>query len=132
MSKEDFSYCGLNCVACKERFANIRNKINDLEAAFEKVNLSAMVKVIPFMNSKYNGYKKLIAFFKNECPGCRSKGGNPFCGIRKCSKKKNYFSCVECSSDICSKFKPLLKIHSDNEIQNNRELIKRMDGNKQS
>ena len=126
MGKEDFSYCGLNCATCKDRFHTVRNKMNDLESAFEKVNIAEMARAIPFMNSKYKGYKKLIAFFKNECPGCRNKGGNPFCGIRKCSKKKGYFTCVECKSDICKKFKSLLKIHKDNEIQNNRAIIKQM------
>ncbi len=124
MKKDDFAYCGLNCVACKERFADIRNKMNDLEAALEKVNIKAMAKAIPFMNSRYKGYKKLIGFFKHECPGCKNNGGNPFCGIRRCSKKKRYFSCVECGSDMCGKFKSILKIHIDNEIQDNREIIR--------
>ena len=126
MCKSDFSYCGLNCATCKDKFTTIRNKIKELDAAFEIVNIQEMAKAIPFMNSKYQGYKKLAKFFNNECPGCRDNGGNPFCGIRKCLKKKGYTTCVECSSDLCKKFKSLLHIHKDDEIQNNRELIKRL------
>jgi hypothetical protein len=126
MKKDDYSYCGLNCATCKDRFKNIRNKINELDTAFETVNIKEMARAIPFMNSKYRGYGKMADFFKNECSGCRKGGGNPFCGIRKCSKKKGYFTCVECNSDLCNKFKSLLKIHNDNEIQNNRELIKQL------
>lgn len=126
MEKSDFSYCGLNCKTCKERFKTIRSRIKELDNAFEVVNIQAMAKAIPFMNSKYHGYRKMADFFNNECPGCRNNGGNPFCGIRKCSKKKGYFTCVECESDLCKKYNSLLKIHKDNEIQNNRELIKQM------
>jgi hypothetical protein len=126
MDKNDFSYCGLNCATCKERFAEVRKKAGELDAVFEKVNIAEMARIIPFMNSKFKGYKKLLAFFNHECPGCRKKGGNPFCGIRKCSKRKGYVTCVECGSDICGKYKPILKVHRDNEIQNNRAIIKQM------
>jgi hypothetical protein len=124
MEKENFAYCGLNCATCKDKFETVRTKMRQLDAAFETVNMEEMAKAIPFMNSKYRGYKKLSDFFSHECPGCRNNGGNPFCGIRKCVKKKGYFTCVECESDLCKKFKSLLKIHKDNELQNNRDLIK--------
>lgn len=125
MSENEFAFCGLSCATCKNRFELIRSKILDLDTAFEKVNIKAMVKAIPFMNGKYRGYRKMADFFGNECPGCRNNGGNPFCGIRKCARRKGYVTCVECESDPCGKFKSLLKIHNDNEIQNNRELIKK-------
>ncbi|MBN1757350.1 MAG: DUF3795 domain-containing protein [Chitinispirillaceae bacterium] len=124
MPKEEFAYCGLNCTTCKSRFADIRQKIRTLDAAFENVNITAMAKAIPLMHSKYRGYRKMADFFGHECPGCRNGGGNPFCGIRKCAKKKGYFTCVECTTDLCRKFSSLLKIHNDNEIQNNRELLR--------
>jgi hypothetical protein len=124
MKKEDIAYCGLSCARCKSNFAEIRQKMKDLEGAFEKVNIKEMAKVIPFMKSKYRGYKKLIAFFSSECPGCRSNGGNPFCAIRKHNKKRNRFSCAECSAAPCSRFKSLFAIHNDNEIQNNLKQIK--------
>ena len=123
MKNNDFAYCGLNCATCKDRFADIRKKMNELDSAFEMVNIREMARAIPFMNSKYKGYRKMVDFFSHECPGCRRNGGNPFCGIRRCSKRKAYFSCAECSTDLCGKFTPLLRIHRDNEIQNNRELI---------
>lgn len=126
MHKTDFAYCGLNCSTCKERFQIIREKLGELDIAFERVNITEMAKAIPLMHSKYRGYRKMADFFKNECPGCRGGGGNPFCGIRRCAKKKGYATCVECNTDLCGKFKSLLKIHNDNEIQNNRDPIKQM------
>jgi hypothetical protein len=126
MEKQDFGYCGLNCTICKSRFTGIRRQLDELEASFDMVNMKGIAKAIPFMYSKYKGYKKLVHFFKNECPGCRDNGGNPFCSIRKCAKKKGHFTCVDCESDMCKKFKTILKIHTDNEIQNNREVIKNL------
>ena len=64
-----------------------------------------------------------MAFFSEECPGCRNKGGNPFCGIRKCATKRGYFTCAECE-ELCRKFKALFKIHVDDEIQTNIEHIR--------
>lgn len=92
----------------------------------DNVNFDEVAKVIPFMKSKYKGFQKIMKFLNNEeCPGCRNNGGNPFCGIRKCAtKKKNYFTCAECES-LCRKFKMLFKVHTDNEIQNNLEYIKK-------
>ena len=80
-------------------------------------------KVIPFMRLNYIGYKRLVKFSKNECPGCRNKGGNPYCGIRKCATKKGFMTCAECD-DLCRKFKTLFKVHTDNEIQDNIQHIR--------
>jgi hypothetical protein len=129
MDQAEFAYCGLNCTECQRRFADIRSRERDLEAAFEKVNIKEMARAIPFMNSHYRGYKKLMSFFRKECPGCRNKGGNPFCGIRRCASKRRYYTCAECSTALCKKFKSLFKIHSDNEIQHNIRQIKESSGN---
>jgi hypothetical protein len=123
MVKEDIAYCGLDCKLCQSKFAEVRDNIKSLEESFEKVNMEEIAKAIPFMKFKYRGYKKLTAFFSEECPGCRNKGGNPFCGIRKCATKREYFTCAECD-DCCSKFNTLFRIHNDNEIQINLEHIK--------
>lgn len=123
MEKEDIAYCGLNCELCKSKFTDIREKIKILDEAFEKVNMQEIAKAIPFMRFKYLGYKKLTVFFRKECLGCRNKGGNPFCWIRKCATKKGYFTCAECD-DLCKKFKLLFKIHVDDEIQTNIKQIK--------
>lgn len=116
MKKEDIAYCGLNCETCQNNFADIREKIQVLDDAFKKVNVEGMVKVIPFMKSRYRGYRKLTSFFSAECPGCRQKGGNPFCGIRECATKKGYYTCAECEG-LCRKLNKLCIIHEDNEIQ---------------
>ncbi|MBU1221268.1 DUF3795 domain-containing protein [Myxococcota bacterium] len=123
MQKDQFAYCGLNCARCRANFADIKDKINALNIAFEKVNMKEIVKAIPFMRFKYSGYKKFTTFFSAECPGCRNGGGNPFCSIRKCAHKKSFFTCAECDK-LCSKFNTLLKIHDDGEIQTNISGIK--------
>lgn len=123
MKKEDIAYCGLSCKLCKSRFDDIRKKIAALDHAFEKVNIHEMVKHIPFMGFKYRGYKKLASFFSYKCPGCREKGGNPFCRIRKCATKRTYYTCAECES-LCKKFNMLFKVHNDKEIQANIAQIK--------
>ncbi len=123
MNKEDIAYCGLDCALCKRKFADIRQKIETLDEAFAGVNMEEIAKAIPFMKGKYRGYKKLTAFFSQECPGCRNKGGNPFCGIRKCASKRGYHTCAECE-DLCKKFNALFRIHTDNEIQENIEQIR--------
>ncbi len=123
MDKKDIAYCGLDCELCKRKFADIREKITILDDAFENVNMREIAKAIPFMKFKYWGYKKLTAFFSEECPGCRNQGGNPFCGIRKCAVKRAYFTCAECD-ELCKKFNSLFKIHVDHEIQDNIQHIK--------
>lgn len=126
MDREHIAYCGLDCERCKARFGEIRGAIENLNAKFEEVNLEQMSKAIPFMRSKYRGYRKLTGFFSEECPGCRNGGGNPFCGIRKCASKRGFFTCAECD-EFCGKFSKLFKIHTDNEIQTNIARI-RADG----
>jgi hypothetical protein len=93
--KADFAYCGLNRATCRERFVEIRGKIVELDIAFNEADIEAMAKAVPFMNARYQGYRKMAAFFKNECPGCGAGGGNPFRGIRKCAKKRNYHTCID-------------------------------------
>lgn len=124
MVKSDIAYCGLNCSACKSKFATIKEKAGELKAAMDSVNFDEVAKVIPFMKFKYKGFQKIMTFLNNEeCPGCRNNGGNPFCGIRKCaSKKKGYYTCAECES-LCKKFNVLFRVHTDNEIQENIAAI---------
>ena len=118
------SYCGLDCDKCREKWAEIRKNANSLDEKLKNINFEEIVKTIPFFKLKYNGYLKTIKFFTQECPGCRNNGGNPFCGIRKCAIKKGFTTCAECEK-ICKKFKPLLKIHNDNEIQNTLAKIRK-------
>jgi hypothetical protein len=124
MVKEDVSHCGLNCKKCKEKFGKIKKLGLELEIAMEEVNFKEVAKVIPMMKSKYKKHKKFMEFFKNDCPGCRKGGGNPFCAIRKCNTKKNYFTCAECGKGLCSRYKMLFKVHIDNEIQDNIKAIR--------
>jgi len=125
LNREDIAYCGLDCALCQSRFAEVRRCIESLNEAFENVNMEEVSKVIPFMRLNYIGYKRLVKFSEYACPGCRNKGGNPFCRIRKCATKKGYFTCAECD-DLCGKFKTLFKVHTDNEIQENIRHIKEM------
>ena len=124
MNQAELAYCGLNCAECQRRFAGVRRAMSDLDTAFEKVNMEQMARAIPLMNLNYRGYRKLVSFFSRECPGCRDKGGNPFCGIRRCAAKRNHRTCAECSDGLCGKFKTLFRIHSDGEIQHNTRQLR--------
>ena len=46
---------------------------------------------------------------KNGCPGCRQGGGNGFCGIRKCAKKKGVELCADCEEFPCHRIEGLAK-----------------------
>ena len=120
MEKNDIAYCGLNCKLCQEKFADIRESAVILNEKLNNINFKEMAKVIPFMKNKYKGFLKIMKFLNNDlCPGCRNKGGNPFCGIRKCATKRGYFTCAECELEYpCKKFNMLFRIHIDDEIQN--------------
>jgi hypothetical protein len=123
MSRE-IARCGLDCTACKARLDVIRKSVTQLNEAFAAANVAEVSKEIPFMRFNYRGYKKITEFFSAPCPGCHQKGGNPFCGIRKCAQKRGYETCAECDS-LCKKFKPLLRIHTDGEVQRNIEAIRK-------
>ena len=124
MNEKRIAYCGLSCDTCIERFDVIRDRIDALDEAFEVVNMQDVSKVIPFLRFRYRGYRKLIGFFREECPTCRDGGGNPFCSIRKCARKKGYVTCAECpDQESCGKFRTLYRVHRDNEIQTNIAAI---------
>ncbi|MFW6365292.1 MAG: DUF3795 domain-containing protein [Spirochaetota bacterium] len=125
MTREDIACCGLNCETCKDRFGRIRERAESLQQALDEAHFREVARVIPFMNAKYRGFTKVMDFFTGEkCPGCRAGGGNPFCGIRKCVRKKGYDSCAECET-LCRRFNMLYRIHADNEIQTNIEMIRK-------
>jgi hypothetical protein len=52
-------------------------------------------------------WKFLHGLRRGECPGCRAGGGPPFCGIRKCAKKRKVKVCVFCSRWPCHRIKML-------------------------
>ncbi len=125
MEKGDAAFCGLNCAVCKMRSKKIREKALELQEAMDEMNVKEMSKVIPFMHGKYKAHNKLMKFFtESECPGCREEGGNPFCGIRKCARKKGYTTCAECET-LCKRFNMLYRVHTDNEIQKNIAVIQK-------
>ncbi|MBN2717551.1 MAG: DUF3795 domain-containing protein [Deltaproteobacteria bacterium] len=124
MSRE-IAWCGLDCTACKGRMDVIRERVILLNEAFAAANIGEVAKEIPFMRLNYRGYTKITEFFSTPCKGCRQMGGNPFCSIRKCAQKQGYQTCAECD-DLCKKFRPLLRIHADGEVQHNIEAIRKM------
>jgi len=72
-------------------------------------------------------YKVLGAMVKFRCRrGCRDGGGSPFCNIRKCSQKKEYGGCWECSDfETCKKLDFLINVHGDAHIKNLRKIKKK-------
>lgn len=122
MSKENknlIACCGLYCGDCPfhKTEGNIPNLARDLRKVLRQNNFEVIAKEIPF--KEFKDYKKcyecLGAMVKLRCKrACKSGGGNPFCKIRKCSQKKGYEGCWECSDfEKCGKLKQMTTVHKN-------------------
>jgi len=97
MTNEDLiGCCGIYCGACpfhRSEMPDLAKKLKDAlkEEKFDKI-------AVPFdWVGNYKEFKKWINFLaRAKCEGCQAGGGNPFCSIRKCCRKKGIKSCAEC------------------------------------
>jgi hypothetical protein len=68
-----------------------------------------------YWGNEIKGFPDFWKFLNNlcepdkACPGCRQNGGPPFCGIRKCAKKKGHDICVYCPDYPCHRIETLAK-----------------------
>jgi hypothetical protein len=122
------AYCGLYCEDCFGYKGRIADLAKELRQELRQEKFGIMAKGIPFKEFDHYDecYGVLGALVRLRCKnGCRSGGGNPFCPVRKCSQKKGYDGCWECSEfESCSKLDFLRVNHGDAHVKNLRKLKK--------
>ncbi|HJJ48704.1 MAG TPA: DUF3795 domain-containing protein [Methanocorpusculum sp.] len=114
MTEKMIAVCGLDCAKCKARIAAVNND-NELRKSFAK-ELSALngVEISPEMIN---------------CEGCRGNGIKSYfceniCEIKHCVKSKQFKTCAECKELETCKTLRMLPGHSDEIIENLKNLRK--------
>jgi hypothetical protein len=97
------TYCGLHCDLCSSR-----GRMPKQAAALRD---AMRTEGWEFWGNEVPGFKDFWQFLNvmvdKPCPGCRQGGGPPFCGIRKCARKKGLDLCIECKEWPCSRIEGL-------------------------
>ncbi len=99
------AYCGLYCGLCAER-ARIPEQAQALRETMAEEGYEYWGTDLP-------AFKEFWFFLNNLCDaektclGCRSNGGPPFCGIRKCAREREVEICVFCEEYPCSRIRML-------------------------
>lgn len=93
------AYCGLYCGLCSSR--------NRIPAQARALKETMHKEGWEYWGGEIPGFKGFWPFLARlaepdgSCPGCRADGGPPFCGIRKCARKRKVGICVECPDWPC-------------------------------
>ena len=101
------TYCGLYCDLCSAR-SRIPKQAEALRDSMKKEGYEYWGHELP-------GFTEFWKFLNehcdlnNSCPGCREGGGPPFCGIRKCAKKRGIEICAFCDDFPCEKVGGIIK-----------------------
>ena len=101
------TYCGLYCDLCAQR-ERISRQASALRASM--INES-----YEFWGPELSGFNEFWSFLTDlcdpdkACPGCRQDGGAPFCGIRKCARKRGVEICVFCEEYPCERVLEIAK-----------------------
>ncbi len=95
--------CGIYCGACPFYRSKIPDLAKELKEILKEEKFNKIA--VPFeWVGNYKEFKKWLNFLaRSKCNGCQAGGGNPFCNIRKCCKKKNIVSCADCEEFPCKK-----------------------------
>ena len=100
-------YCGLVCDECFVYKQSISEAAKSLRRELRSAKLKDSWKDIPFLGD-YEPFKRsLDGLAMLRCTKtCRGGGGNPWCKIRKCCQKKEFFGCWDCDDfENCLKLK---------------------------
>ena len=120
------AFCGLYCGECFAYKGKIADLSRDLRKELRQAKCERLAPNIPF--KEFRNYKEsyecMGALVRLRCKkACRGNGGNPFCTIRKCCRKKEIIGCWECDDiEICKKLDSLKGSHNDAHIKNLRKL----------
>jgi hypothetical protein len=99
-------YCGLDCTACFIYRRTVSDAAKSLRRELRAAKLKTFWKGIPFLG-EYEPFKKsLDGLAALVCTkGCRPGGGNPWCKVRLCVRKRGHTGCWECADlETCTKF----------------------------
>lgn len=126
--KQLIAYCGLYCGDCFSFQGEIADLARDLRKSLRKAKFDRIAQGIPFKEFEHYDkcYGALGAMVRLRCKkACRGGGGNPFCTIRKCCKKKDFDGCWQCDDfSTCRKLMTLSPIRRDKHLKNLRKIRK--------
>jgi len=95
--------CGIYCGACPFYRSEIPELSKRLKEVLKEEKFRKIAVSFEWVGD-YREFKKWINFLaKAKCEGCQVGGGNPFCNIRKCCRKREIKSCAECEEFPCKK-----------------------------
>ena len=131
--KEDsalVAYCGLYCGDCSGHKGEIADLSKELrkklrEARFESTASELSKYFKPFSSYK-EAYDFLGALVRMRCKvACRGGGGNPWCKIRACARKKELEGCWDCETfETCTKLAFLEGVHGIGHLKNLQKIKK--------
>ena len=124
------AYCGLYCGDCHGFTGIIPDLARDLRKELREIHYDKFASFISTFSfgkdfKNYDEcYKVLGAMVKFRCrKGCKNGGGSPFCKIRKCSLKKGFDGCWDCSDFmVCKELRFLENVHGDAHLKNLRNI----------
>ncbi len=130
---QGIAYCGLYCDECSSHTGIIADLARDLRKELRAHRFDKTAETLSkfgffkIFENYDTCYEVLGAMVKMRCkPGCRAGGGNPFCKIRECSKKKGFSGCWECSEyKTCEKLDFLKTNHGVAHIKNMNIISKK-------
>ncbi len=129
-NEELISFCGLYCGECPNYTGKIADLARDLRKELRSVRFEKTADVLSKISffSMFKDYKQcydvLGGMVKLRCNhACKDGGGNPFCKIRKCCRKKELAGCWLCPEfEICEKLAELKANHGVAHIKNLRKI----------
>jgi len=101
------TYCGLYCGLCAER-CRIPKQARTLRESMSKEGYEHWGGEMPGF-AEFWSFLSGICDPDKACPGCRQDGGPPFCGIRKCARKRQIDVCAFCEDYPCSRIQEIAK-----------------------
>ncbi len=104
------TYCGLYCGACANR-ARIPDQAATLRDTLRGEYWHG------FGENIFPGFDRFLQILDalgdpdKACPGCRSGGGNPECGIRRCCEERELRACIRCEDYPCDPVERLGRVY---------------------
>ena len=101
------TYCGLYCGLCAER-CRIPQQARALRESMGKEGYEHWGTELPDFTAFW-AFLSGICDPDKACPGCRQDGGPPFCGIRKCARRRQIDVCAFCEDYPCHRIREIAR-----------------------